>query len=184
MKESHPKEIKMTKAKENDLNVEIQIISSENAQNYQETIIKEPSLEDHGVIATKMKKKRPWTKNVLWLKHPMSCTSRSYYQSVSKQTTDTLVRLPMDIRLKIDLENQSVHINWYQEPALPFEVPTLRVVAYRVVAWTQRWVLAVTNIAVTNELGVVAYGVVAWTQRGVPAVTNEDVGSLKGGVLL
>ncbi|GKA45413.1 EDS1L-like protein, partial [Tanacetum coccineum] len=47
----------------------------------------------------------------------------------------------------------------------------------------------VTNIAVTNELGVVAYGVVAWTQRGVPtvtniAVTNEDVGSSKGGVLL
>ncbi|GKD10307.1 hypothetical protein Tco_1189992, partial [Tanacetum coccineum] len=42
----------------------------------------------------------------------------------------------------------------------------------------------VTNIAVTNELGVVAYGVVAWTQRGVPtvtniAVTNEDVGSSK-----
>ncbi|GJW18774.1 ribonuclease H-like domain-containing protein [Tanacetum coccineum] len=39
----------------------------------------------------------------------------------------------------------------------------------------------VTNIAVTNELGVVAYGVVAWTQRGVPTVTNEDVGSSKGG---
>nr|GEX31844.1 transposase, Ptta/En/Spm, transposase, Tnp1/En/Spm-like protein [Tanacetum cinerariifolium] len=37
----------------------------------QETIIKEPSLEDHGVIATKMKKKRLRTKNVLWLKHPM-----------------------------------------------------------------------------------------------------------------
>nr|GFA13176.1 hypothetical protein [Tanacetum cinerariifolium] len=37
----------------------------------------------------------------------------------------------------------------------------------------------------SNELGVVAYGVVAWTQRGVPtvtniAVTNEDVGSSKG----
>ncbi|GKA73471.1 hypothetical protein Tco_0779773 [Tanacetum coccineum] len=55
MKESHPKEIKMTrttKAKENSLNEKIQIISSENAQNYQETTIKEPSLEDHGVIAT------------------------------------------------------------------------------------------------------------------------------------
>ncbi|GKB24224.1 hypothetical protein Tco_0863625 [Tanacetum coccineum] len=49
---------RMAKAKGNALNVEIQIISSENAQNYQETIIKEPSLEDHGVIATKMKKKR------------------------------------------------------------------------------------------------------------------------------
>ncbi|GJR72085.1 DExH-box ATP-dependent RNA helicase DExH12-like protein [Tanacetum coccineum] len=51
----------------------------------------------------------------------------------------------------------------------------------------KRRVPTVTNIAVTNELGVVAYGVVAWTQRGVPtvtniAVTNEDVGSSKGGV--
>nr|GFB36153.1 hypothetical protein [Tanacetum cinerariifolium] len=59
----------MKKAKENVLNVEIQIISSESVQNYQETTIKEPSLEDHGVIATKMKKKRLKTKNVLWLKH-------------------------------------------------------------------------------------------------------------------
>ncbi|GKE46663.1 hypothetical protein Tco_1477921 [Tanacetum coccineum] len=33
----------------------IQIISSENVQNYQETIIKEPLLEDHEVIAAKMK---------------------------------------------------------------------------------------------------------------------------------
>nr|GEY06069.1 putative RNA-directed DNA polymerase [Tanacetum cinerariifolium] len=40
-------------------------------QNYQETTIKEPSLEDHGVIATKMKKKGQRTKNVLWLKHLM-----------------------------------------------------------------------------------------------------------------
>nr|GEX58480.1 hypothetical protein [Tanacetum cinerariifolium] len=57
--------------------------------------------------------------------------------------------------------------------------------AYRVVAWTRkRRVPIVTTIAVTNELGVVAYKVVAWTQRGVPtvtniAVTNEDVGSSK-----
>nr|GEX92584.1 hypothetical protein [Tanacetum cinerariifolium] len=46
MNESHPKEIKMTrmkKSKENASSVEIQIISSENAQNYQETIIKEPT---------------------------------------------------------------------------------------------------------------------------------------------
>ncbi|GJS37930.1 hypothetical protein Tco_0536312 [Tanacetum coccineum] len=43
--------------------------------------------------------------------------------------------------------------------ALPFEVPTLGVVAYGVVAWTQRGVPTVTNIA----------------------VTNEDVGSSKGG---
>ncbi|GKA56422.1 retrovirus-related pol polyprotein from transposon TNT 1-94 [Tanacetum coccineum] len=46
----------------------------------------------------------------------------------------------------------------------------------------------VTNIAVTNELRVVAYGVVAWTQRGLStvtniAVTNEDVGSSKSGVI-
>nr|GEU76302.1 UBN2 domain-containing protein [Tanacetum cinerariifolium] len=43
---------KNAKAKGNALNMEIQIISSKNIQNYQETIIKEPSLEDHGVIAT------------------------------------------------------------------------------------------------------------------------------------
>nr|GEZ83399.1 hypothetical protein [Tanacetum cinerariifolium] len=76
MKESHPKEIKMTrmaKTKENALNVEVQIISSENAQNNQENIIKEPSLEEHGVIAMKMEKKRLRTKNVLWLKHLMMC---------------------------------------------------------------------------------------------------------------
>ncbi|GJR90345.1 hypothetical protein Tco_0214356 [Tanacetum coccineum] len=49
MKESHSKEIKMTrmtKVKENASNVEIQIISSENAQNYQEAIIKEPTSEN------------------------------------------------------------------------------------------------------------------------------------------
>ncbi|GJU51432.1 UBN2 domain-containing protein [Tanacetum coccineum] len=51
--------------------VEIQIISLESVQNYQETTIKEPSLEDHGVIATKMKKKGQRTKNVSWLKHLM-----------------------------------------------------------------------------------------------------------------
>ncbi|GKB23997.1 hypothetical protein Tco_0863398 [Tanacetum coccineum] len=69
-KEGHFKETKttkMAKAKENVLNVEIQIISSDSVQNYLETTIKEPSLEDHGVIATKMKKKRLKTKNVLWL---------------------------------------------------------------------------------------------------------------------
>ncbi|GJW44193.1 hypothetical protein Tco_0072992 [Tanacetum coccineum] len=61
------KDEKMEKAKENVLNVGIQITSSENVQNYQEATIKEPLLEDHGVIATKMKKKRLKTKNVLWL---------------------------------------------------------------------------------------------------------------------
>nr|GEW58106.1 UBN2 domain-containing protein [Tanacetum cinerariifolium] len=62
--------IKMTKIAKAK-GVEIQIISSVNVQNYQETIIKEPSLEDHGVIATNMKKKGLKTKNVLWLKYIM-----------------------------------------------------------------------------------------------------------------
>nr|GEY07608.1 putative nucleotidyltransferase, ribonuclease H [Tanacetum cinerariifolium] len=64
------KDDKMVKAKENALNVEIQIISSENAQNHQETKTKDLSLE-HGVLATKMKNKRLKTKLVLWLKHLM-----------------------------------------------------------------------------------------------------------------
>ncbi|GJZ50427.1 hypothetical protein Tco_0604617 [Tanacetum coccineum] len=58
----------MAKAKENVLNVGIQITSSESVQNYQEATIKEPLLEDHEVIATMMKKKKLKTKNVLWLK--------------------------------------------------------------------------------------------------------------------
>ncbi|GKB10598.1 hypothetical protein Tco_0844521, partial [Tanacetum coccineum] len=45
------------------------IISSENAQNHQETIIKVLSLEEHGVIAMKIKKKRLKTNIVIWLKH-------------------------------------------------------------------------------------------------------------------
>ncbi|GJY05563.1 hypothetical protein Tco_0371503 [Tanacetum coccineum] len=48
-KESYPKEIKttrMAKAKENVLNVETKTISSGSVQNYQETIIKEPSSEE------------------------------------------------------------------------------------------------------------------------------------------
>nr|GEY07136.1 zf-CCHC domain-containing protein/DUF4219 domain-containing protein/UBN2 domain-containing protein [Tanacetum cinerariifolium] len=55
-------------AKENVLNVGVQITSSESVQNYQESTIKEPLLEDHRVIATEMKKKRLKTKNVLWPK--------------------------------------------------------------------------------------------------------------------
>nr|GEY04843.1 hypothetical protein [Tanacetum cinerariifolium] len=53
MKESHCKEVetsKMVKAKENVLDVEIQIISSENVQSHQETTIKELTLEERGVI--------------------------------------------------------------------------------------------------------------------------------------
>nr|GEV21095.1 zf-CCHC domain-containing protein/DUF4219 domain-containing protein/UBN2 domain-containing protein [Tanacetum cinerariifolium] len=44
-------------------------------QNYQEATIKEPLLEDHGVIATKMKKKRLKTKIFLWLKLLMRSSS-------------------------------------------------------------------------------------------------------------
>ncbi|GKC29172.1 hypothetical protein Tco_1036466 [Tanacetum coccineum] len=62
---------KMTNVKENALSVEIQIISSENIQNYQDIKIKKRLLEDLGVIATKMKKRRQITKSVLWLKIPM-----------------------------------------------------------------------------------------------------------------
>ncbi|GJY16909.1 hypothetical protein Tco_0387331 [Tanacetum coccineum] len=50
-KESHFKEVevtKMVKVKENALDVEIQIISSENFQSRQEAIIKNLSLEEHG----------------------------------------------------------------------------------------------------------------------------------------
>ncbi|GKA95384.1 retrovirus-related pol polyprotein from transposon TNT 1-94, partial [Tanacetum coccineum] len=65
------KDDKMAKAKENVLNVEIQTISSWSVQNYQETTIKEPMSEDHGVIATKTMKKILKTKNVLWPMHPM-----------------------------------------------------------------------------------------------------------------
>ncbi|GKB72546.1 putative reverse transcriptase domain-containing protein [Tanacetum coccineum] len=63
------KDEKMAKAKENALNVGIQITSSESVQKYQEATIKEPLLEDHRVISTKMKKK--WSKDDkvhLWLK--------------------------------------------------------------------------------------------------------------------
>ncbi|GKB30344.1 hypothetical protein Tco_0869745 [Tanacetum coccineum] len=67
-KENHFKEIKttkMAKAKENALSVEIQIISLENVQNYQDIKIKKRLLEDLGVIATKMKRKRQMTKVLL-----------------------------------------------------------------------------------------------------------------------
>ncbi|GJZ72474.1 hypothetical protein Tco_0636325 [Tanacetum coccineum] len=59
-KESHFKEVevtKMVKVKENALDVEIQIISSENVQGHQEAIIKNLSLEEHGVIVANMKKR-------------------------------------------------------------------------------------------------------------------------------
>nr|GEY26866.1 transposase, Ptta/En/Spm, transposase, Tnp1/En/Spm-like protein [Tanacetum cinerariifolium] len=52
------KDDKNGKTSENALGVEIQIISSENAQDHLETIFKEISLEEHGVIAMEIKKKR------------------------------------------------------------------------------------------------------------------------------
>ncbi|GJS87562.1 hypothetical protein Tco_0770198 [Tanacetum coccineum] len=67
MKESLFKEVevtKMVKVKENALDVEIQIISSENVQSRLEAIIKKLSLEEHGVIVAKMRKKRLKTKLV------------------------------------------------------------------------------------------------------------------------
>ncbi|GJW63486.1 hypothetical protein Tco_0115370 [Tanacetum coccineum] len=106
MKESLSKGLKMTrmaKAKENALDVEIQIISSENTQNHQETIIKELSLEEHGVIAMKRKNKRLKTKIILCLKHPkrprsdhgipkarhsVSSSSTHYFGSSSHQEDD------------------------------------------------------------------------------------------------
>ncbi|GJR56850.1 hypothetical protein Tco_1499012 [Tanacetum coccineum] len=62
------KEVKMTKmvkAKENVLDAEIQITSLENAQSHQEAKTKGFSLEEHGAIAAKMKKKRLKTIHVL-----------------------------------------------------------------------------------------------------------------------
>nr|GEV83968.1 UBN2 domain-containing protein [Tanacetum cinerariifolium] len=57
------KDDKKAKAKENALSVEIQIISSENVRNYQDIKIKRRLLEDLGVIATKMKRRRQRTKS-------------------------------------------------------------------------------------------------------------------------
>ncbi|GKA46018.1 hypothetical protein Tco_0738814 [Tanacetum coccineum] len=65
--ENHFKEVevtKMVKVKENALDVAIQIISSENVQSRQEAI-KKLSLEEHGVIVARMRKKRLKTKLVL-----------------------------------------------------------------------------------------------------------------------
>nr|GEU98571.1 transposase, Ptta/En/Spm, transposase, Tnp1/En/Spm-like protein [Tanacetum cinerariifolium] len=65
------KDDKNGKGERNSLSVEIQIISSENVRNYQNIKIKRRLLQDLGVIATKMKRRRQRTKSVLWLKLPM-----------------------------------------------------------------------------------------------------------------
>ncbi|GKG29404.1 hypothetical protein Tco_0416769, partial [Tanacetum coccineum] len=59
------KDKKMAKAKENALSVVIQIISSENVQNYQDLKTKKRLLEDLGVIATKMKIKKQMMKSLV-----------------------------------------------------------------------------------------------------------------------
>nr|GEX04042.1 UBN2 domain-containing protein [Tanacetum cinerariifolium] len=67
-KESHFKEVEVTMmviVKENDLDMEIQIISLENVQSHQEATIKKLSLEEHEVIVAKMRKKRLKTKLAL-----------------------------------------------------------------------------------------------------------------------
>ncbi|GJS22671.1 hypothetical protein Tco_0451303 [Tanacetum coccineum] len=67
MKESRSKEEKMTKlvkAKENVLDAEIQITSSENAQSHQKARTKGLLSEEHGAIVKKMRKKRLKTKIV------------------------------------------------------------------------------------------------------------------------
>ncbi|GKD78118.1 hypothetical protein Tco_1340739 [Tanacetum coccineum] len=56
---------KILKVKENALDVEIRIISSENVQSRQGAIIKELLLEEHGVIVAQMRKKRLKTKLVV-----------------------------------------------------------------------------------------------------------------------
>ncbi|GJX85817.1 hypothetical protein Tco_0336591 [Tanacetum coccineum] len=68
VKESCFKEVKMkkmVKAKENVLDAEIQITSSENAQSHQEARTKGLFSEEHGAIVGKMRKKRLKTKLVL-----------------------------------------------------------------------------------------------------------------------
>ncbi|GJV42142.1 hypothetical protein Tco_1420582 [Tanacetum coccineum] len=120
MKERYLKEIKttkMAKAKENVLNVGIQITSSESFQNYQEATIKELLLEDHGVIATKMKKKRLKTKNCLMAKLLNEVTNmpratvgdtsltRSYIPKVSQ----TPGIAPSIAHFYKPIENQCIH---------------------------------------------------------------------------
>ncbi|GKD59338.1 hypothetical protein Tco_1296847 [Tanacetum coccineum] len=63
------KDDKMVKAKENILDAEIRITSSENAQSHQEAKTKGLLLEEHGAVAAKMRKIRLKTKLVLWFKH-------------------------------------------------------------------------------------------------------------------
>nr|GEX20229.1 transposase, Ptta/En/Spm, transposase, Tnp1/En/Spm-like protein [Tanacetum cinerariifolium] len=72
-------------------------------QNYQEATIKEPLLEDHEVIMTKMKKKRLKTKNVLWLKLLMSDDQSCFDEDVLEKIISKPLFEEEIIPMKIDL---------------------------------------------------------------------------------
>nr|GEV81185.1 ribosomal protein L7Ae/L30e/S12e/Gadd45 [Tanacetum cinerariifolium] len=116
----------MTKAKENALSVEIQIISLEKVRNYQDIKIKWRLLEDFGVIATKMKRGRQMTKSVIWLKLPMSQILKIPYNGQTVFTNEwdlasleyshetegpycTDLYTPYDIRRLLELERVVVN---------------------------------------------------------------------------
>ncbi|GJR72292.1 RNA-directed DNA polymerase, eukaryota, reverse transcriptase zinc-binding domain protein [Tanacetum coccineum] len=118
----------MAKAKENALSVEIQIISSENVQNYQDIKIKKRLLEDLGVIATKMKNKRQMTKSfcLYGLKLPMRYFETEYFSddlsSLDENDLDSeysrLCKLGLKVmaknktlkQAKIELENEAFEL--------------------------------------------------------------------------
>ncbi|GKF07688.1 hypothetical protein Tco_0041912 [Tanacetum coccineum] len=75
---------KIVKAKENSLDAEIQIISSKNVQNHQETKTKGILLEDLRAIALKMRNTKVKTKLVSWLKHQMRTENEKLKEEVSK----------------------------------------------------------------------------------------------------
>nr|GEX21287.1 hypothetical protein [Tanacetum cinerariifolium] len=91
----------MEKAKEIDLSVEIQIISSENVRNYQNIIIKRHLLEDLREIATKMKRRRQRTKSVLWLKLPIRLCKIGLKVMAKNKTIK---------QAKIELENEALEL--------------------------------------------------------------------------
>nr|GEU92460.1 uncharacterized mitochondrial protein AtMg00810-like [Tanacetum cinerariifolium] len=82
--ESLTSESEDEEAKENALDVEIQITSSENVRSLQEAKTKGLLLENLGAIAPKMRKKRLKTKRVLWLKHLMSSTCQELCDDFAK----------------------------------------------------------------------------------------------------
>ncbi|GKB42134.1 hypothetical protein Tco_0887076 [Tanacetum coccineum] len=87
-KESSDEDSSTSDSEDEEYAMAIQIISSENVQNYQETIIKKPSLEDHGVIATKMKKKRLRTEKCLMAKASNEVLSETKFCSDGQSSLD------------------------------------------------------------------------------------------------